>query len=316
VTRYLESALIQLIHSQTVFNAVPQNQVVIRTLPTNDAGLGAVVAQLRSSAAIATMLGASFATFGVQSSHMYRAASLLHIDLLETPLDAGTKVCSLEASDNHARILELIESWCNNQRLDDALELQQLFTGCGLIVDDRSWDVRIDMGKCTWKWVKHVFSKLGAKKSTRGIGLHIRWGDMSHGGFPDDAMTPERSTPIPKAAELLRKLRECGVHDELSVYMEGHNDTMLAGLGEPYRIVDTGDGIKDLIDIASNRLMILDVSSWTVLAHQIADGPGGITVVPDIDGPIRWHDNGIYHVLRWNELLSISCSDFLVLFNP
>jgi hypothetical protein len=275
-----------------------------------------VVAQLRSSAAIATMLGANFTTFSLQSAHMYRAASLLDIDLLETRLDAGTKVCSLEMmSENYTRTLELVESWCDNQRLDDALELQRSFTGCGLILDDRPWDVRYDMSKCTWKWVKHVFSKLGAEKSTRGIGLHIRWGDMSLGGTPFDAMTPERSTPIKKAAEMLRKIRECGVQDELSVYMEWHNDTILSGLGEPYRIVDTGDSINDLIDLASNRLMILDMSSWTVLAHQIADGPGGITVVPDTDGIIRWHDNGINHVLRWNELLSISCSDFLVLFN-
>ena len=275
-----------------------------------------MVAQLRSSAAIATMLGASFATFSRQSEHEYRAASLLHIDLLETRLDAGTKVCSLEMSEGYARTLELVESWCDNQRLDDALELQRLFTGCSLILDDRPWDVRYDMSKCTWKWVKHVFSKLGGTKPTRGIGLHIRWGDMSFGDLPWDPMTPERSTPIEKAAELLRKIRECGVQDELSVYMELHNDTILSGLGEPYRIVDTDDPVNDLIDLAANRLMILDMSSFTVLAHQIADGPGGITVVPDTDGYVSgWHDNGVNHVLRWNELLSISCSDFLVLFN-
>jgi hypothetical protein len=137
---------------------------------------------------------------------------------------------------------------------------------------------------------------------------------MSIAGPSGDPLTPLRSTPIDKGAELLRKIRECGVRDELSVYMEWHNKTMLRGLGEPYRIVDTGDSLDDLIDLASNRLMILDVSSWTVLAHQIADG--GITIVPDTDGFfISWHDNGVNHVLRWNELLSIPCSDFLALYN-
>jgi len=275
-----------------------------------------VVAQLRSSAAMATMLGASFTTFSLISAHIsqYRAASLLHIDLLETPLDTGVKVCSLAMSENYDRTLELLESWCDNQSLDDALELRQFFADCSLILDDRPWDVRYDMSKCTWKWVKHVFSKLGPKKSTRGIGLHIRWGDMSLGLPSGDPLTPLRSTPVDKAAELLRKIRECGVQDELSVYMEWHNKTILSGLGEPYRIVDTGDSLDDLIDLASNRLMILDVSSWTVLAHQIADG--GITVVPDTDGfSISWHDNGVNHVLRWHELLSIPCSDFLVLFS-
>jgi hypothetical protein len=130
----------------------------------------------------------------------------------------------------------------------------------------------------------------------------------------NDPLTPLRSTPIDKAAELLRKIRGCGVHDELSVYMEWHSETMLSGLGEPYRLVDTGDSLDDLIDLASNRLMILDISSWTVLAHQITDG--GVSIVPDIDlFDITWDDNGLNHVLRWNELLSIPCSDFLALYN-
>lgn len=313
---YQESAPRKLIHSQIALSDIPGTQVIVRTTPTNSAGLGSVVAQLRSSAAMASMLGASLSTFSLVSTHIsqYRAASLLQIDLLETLPDTGTKVCSLQWSENYVRALELVESWCNNQNLDDVLELRRLYADCGLILDDRPWDVRYDMSKCTWKWVKHVFSRLGPKQPTRGIGLHIRWGDMSLGTPDNDPLTPLRSTPIDKAADLLRKIRECGVHDELSVYMEWHNETMLRDLGEPYRIVDTGDSLDDLIDLASNRLMILDVSSWTVLAHQIADG--GISVVPDTDVfYITWHDNGANHVLRWHELLSIPCSDFLVLFN-
>jgi hypothetical protein len=301
----------------TTLNDAPPRQVLLRTIPTNIAGLGSVVAQLRSSAAIATMLGASFSTFSLVSAHstQYRAASLLHIDLLETPVDAGAKVCSFSESWDYGRNLELVESWCdNNESLDAALELRRSYADCGVILDDRPWDVRYDMSKCTWKWVKHVFSNLGPKKPARGIGLHIRWGDMSLGLPSGDPLTPLRSTPIDKAAELLRKIRECGVRDELSVYMEWHNATMLEELGEPYRIVDTGDSLDDLIDLASNRLMILDVSSWTVLAHQITDG--GISIVPDTDGfSINWHDNGLNHVLRWNELLSIPCSEFLALYN-
>jgi hypothetical protein len=207
-----------------------------------------------------------------------------------------------------------MESWCNNVTLGDthALELQGLWSDCGLILDDRPWDVRYDMSKCTWMWMKHVFSKLGFKNRRRGIGLHKRWGDVSNMWVP-----PQRSTPIDLAAKLIGKLRECGVQDELSVYMEWHNDTMLSELGEPYRLVDSGDSIDDLLDLAANRLMILDISSWTVMAHEIAEG--GITLVPDVDGydghDIRWHNNGMNHVLRWSELLSISCSDFSLLLD-
>jgi hypothetical protein len=276
-----------------------------------------VVAQLRSSAAIATMLGARFTTFPVTSTHstQYRAASLLGLDILGSRLDANTKICSLTNSPGYYRTLELIESWCNNSTFGDAhaRELQGFFSDCGLILDDRNWDVRYDMSKCTWKWVRDVFSSIGIRKRGTGIGLHIRWGDMSVSTPDNDPLTSERSTPIEVGAQLLRKLRECGVEDELSVYMEWHNTTMLSGLGEPYRIVDTGDSIDDLIDLASNRLIILDISSWTVLAHQIADG--GITVVPNVDlFGITWHDNGVNHVLRWNELLSIPCSDLTALY--
>ena len=260
------------------------------------------------------MLGASLNTFGVVSDHItrYKAASLLHLDVLDTPFDAPTKVCSLTASQNYSRTMELVTSWCDNVTLGDAhaSELRTLWRDCGVILDDRPWDARYDLSRCTWKWVKDVFSKLGLKKRTGGIGLHIRWGDMGLNSYSStvDPMRPERSTPIDKGAQLLRKLRECGMQDELSVYMEWHNVTMLAGLGEPYRIVDTGDSIDDLLDLAANRLMILDISSWTVLAHQIAEG--GITVIPDVDlFNINWYDNGVNHVLRWNELLSIPCSD-------
>jgi hypothetical protein len=266
------------------------------------------------------MLGASFATFGVISEHIsqYKAASILGIDLLETPLAAGTKVCSIAASPSYSLTMELVTSWCNNVTLGDPQthELRGLWSDCDLIVDDRPQDVHYDMSKCTWKWVKHVFSKLGLKKRTGGIGLHIRWGDMSVSTYTStvDPLRPERSTPIDKAAQLLRKMRECGMQDELSVYMEWHNATMLSGLGEPYRIVDTGDSIEDLLDLAANRLLILDVSSWTVLAHQIAEG--GITVIPDTDlFGINWHDNGMNHVLRWNELLGITCSDLSTLLS-
>lgn len=295
-----------------VLDDVLRKQVVVRTAPTNAAGIGSVVAQLRSSAAIATMLGASFATFSVVSTHIsqYRAASLLRLDLLETQLNPETKICSLTSSPSHARTMELVTSWCDNVALGDAhaFELQGLWSDCGIILDDRPWDVRYDMSRCTWKWVKHVLSNLGLKKRAGGIGLHIRWGDMSISTPSNDPLRPERSTPIDKAAQLLRKMRECGVQDELNVYMEWHNETMLSGLGEPYHIIDSGDSIDDLLDLAANRLLILDISSWTVLAHQIAEG--GITIVPDIDlFGIDWYDNGVNHVLRWNELLSIECAD-------
>jgi hypothetical protein len=302
-------------------NEVPLNhRVVIRTVATNSAGMGSVVAQLRSSAAIATMLDATFSTFGVVSSHIsqYQAASLLHLDRLETPLHASSKLCSISASPHHARTLELVESWCDNMRSTDpdtaAMELREMYKDCDVILDDRPWDVRYDMSKCTWEWVKHVFTGLGLKKRESGIGLHIRWGDMSVSTPWNDPLRPERSTPIDVASQLVRKMRECGIQDELSVYMEWHNATMLSGLGEPaaYRIVDTGDSINDLIDLASNRIMILDISSYTVLAHQIAHG--GVTIVPDIDlFSINWHDNGVNSVLRWHELLSIPCDDFSAL---
>ena len=277
-----------------------------------------MVAQLRSSAAIATMLEASFVTFGVVSEHNGdKAASLLHLDLLDAPLDAGSTTCSLGTSSSYGLTMESVESWCNGTLNDTQIrELRNLWSNCGVILDDRPWDVRYDMSKCTWKWVKDTFSRLGLKTRTGGIGLHIRWGDMGLNSYSSsvDPIRPERSTPIDKAAQLLHKIRECGVKDQLSVYMEMHNTTMLSGLGEPYRIVDTGDPIDDLLDLAANRLLILDISSWTVLAHQVAEG--GITVIPDADlFDINWYDNGMNHILRWNELLSISCSDLSVLLS-
>ena len=70
--------------------------------------------------------------------------------------------------------------------------------------------------------------------------------------------------------------------------------------------------LDDLLDISANRIMILDISSWTALAHQIADG--GFTIVPDHDGfGINWYDNGENHVLRWQELLDMPCAELSAL---
>ena len=220
-----------------------------------------MIAQLRSSTAIVTMLDAIFATFSVPSEHTeYRAALFLQLDLLETPMNANvnTRVCSVTASPHHARTLELMERWCNDSTLAEkhALELRGLYTECDLILDDRPWDVRYDMSKCTWKWVKHVFSRLSHVKREGGIGLHICWGDLSNTTLSYDPMIPERPTPIDKAAQLLRKLRKCSMQDELSVYMEWHNAMMLKGLGKPYRILDGNNAIDNLIDLTLNQLML------------------------------------------------------------
>lgn len=262
------------------------------------------------------MLGASFSTFSVISTHLtqYKAASLMKVDLTETELPKGSKVCSIAWSLHEARTAELMQSWCDNVTDGEAYaqELRELWSDCDLIIDDRPWDVRYDMSKCTWKWVKHVFTQLGLKQRRGGIGLHIRWGDISVQTLP-----PERSTPVDLAAQMIAKMRECGMQDELSVYMEWANDTMLRGLGEPYRLVDSGDSIDDLLDLAANRVLILDISSWTVLAHQIAEG--GISLVPNVEGydgyAIPWDDNGMNRVLRWNELLDISCNEFSLLLD-
>lgn len=297
-------------------------QLVIRSIATNSAGLGSVVAQLRSSFALASMLDADFATFPLLSEHDYRAASLLGLDRLPWSLAGNTTLCAVSASLPLHQTRELIDTWCSSTRSDPSLaeeravQLQQHFSGCGVILDDRPWDVRYDMSMCTWEWVRRIFSDLGPglRDRQRGIGLHIRWGDMSVSTLESDPITQERSTPIDVAARLLRKLRECGVEDELSVYMELHNATMLEGLGEAYRIVDTGDSVADLIDLASNRIMVLDISSYTVLAHQMAGG--GLSIVPDEDrAHITWHDNGVNSVLRWNEVLSTSCAELHNIMN-
>jgi hypothetical protein len=54
--------------------------------------------------------------------------------------------------------------------------------------------------------------------------------------------------------------------------------------------------------------MVLHLSRYTVLANQTANG--GLTIIPDEDGfGINWYDNGLNPVLRWQEVLSIPCSD-------
>jgi hypothetical protein len=293
-----------------------QKQLVVRTTLPNAGGMGSVVAQLRSSVALATMLNADFATVPVASAHStgYRSASLLAIDRLPYQLSADTTVCSVSATMGQQQVMDLINDWCPATRHDPeraetrATEIRPYFTGCGVILDDRPWDARYDMSVCTWKWVRRTCENVGFRDRNDGIGIHIRWGDMFISPNEGDPLTRLRSTPIDVAAHLLRKLRSCGIRDELTVYMELHNTTMLEGLGEPYHIVDSGDSLADLLDLAANKIMVLDLSSYTVLAHQTANG--GLTIIPDEDGfGIDWYDNGLNQVLRWGEVLSAPCAE-------
>jgi hypothetical protein len=128
--------------------------------------MGSVVAQLRSSFALASMLDADFATFPLLSEHNYRSASLLGLDRLPWPLAANTTLCAVSATLAPHRVMGLIDTWCSSTRTDRtlaqerAVELQQYFVGCGVILDDRPWDVRYDMSMCTWEWVRRIFSSL------------------------------------------------------------------------------------------------------------------------------------------------------------
>lgn len=308
------------------------NQVVIRTVRVNEAGMGAVIAQLRKSVAIASMLGAEFATFSVPSEHTYQVASYMNFDSISVGLPADAKVCSLTILMNTERVTTLVNSWCGGKadfEDSEAVEMRKKFQECGIILDDSPWNVQLNLWKCTRPWMRRIVYKSLAKQqglpsipiteSPTGIGLHIRWGDMAKGDFKGDPKTAERSTPIPVAARLLRKLRECGVKDELKIYMENHNTTMLADLKQKFRIIDTRNDLADLVDLASNQIMILAHGSYAYMAHQIAEGR--LTVVPDapLQGLPHWHfsDNGVGNILRWKELLDISCANLLeILHRP
>lgn len=77
-------------------------------------------------------------------------------------------------------------------------------------------------------------------------------------GAPGDPHGADRSIPIPTANAVLAGLTDCFGPLSVRVYMERHNDTILAGLTHPFDLVDTKDGdVPDLIDLTSNDVVVV-----------------------------------------------------------
>lgn len=85
--------------------------------------------------------------------------------------------------------------------------------------------------------------------------------------------------------------------------MEHHNkgnSTFLSDINHFYTLVDTGEDVDDLLDLAENDVLLVAGSSFTALAHAMARG--GLTLVPD-DDPARpvhrhWNQTGTHAVAK------------------
>lgn len=117
--------------------------------------------------------------------------------------------------------------------------------------------------------------------------------------FPGDPRNPDRSIPIPTANAVLSGLTACLGPLSVRLYMENHNATMLADITHPYTLVDTRDDLGDLLDLASNDVLVVSGSSYTTAAHQVSRG--GITLVPDLETHQErfWDEFGTNEVLQW-----------------
>lgn len=124
---------------------------------------------------------------------------------------------------------------------------------------------------------------------------------MSTNAFTDDPLTPSRSIPIETANDVVSTLETCLGPLDLKVYMEAHNNTMLAGLSHPFTLVDSGSDLADLLDLVRNDILVVAGSGYTTTAHQVSRG--GLTVVPDFETQQErfWDLVGTNSVMKWGE---------------
>lgn len=88
--------------------------------------------------------------------------------------------------------------------------------------------------------------------------------------YKGETHSAARSIPIPTANAVIAGLTECFGPLSLRVYMENHDDVVLAGLEHPFELIDTpqnGD-VPDLLDLTKNDIVVIAGSAYTVVSHS------------------------------------------------
>ncbi|GAA5826919.1 hypothetical protein JCM11251_002162 [Rhodosporidiobolus azoricus] len=240
-------------------------------------GIGSVIQRFKESVILAEAFNATFLITGQESEHGYSTS-----DLINGPnpiqIDA-TKACSLQDHLSGEDRAALVVSWCEGKPAAAELleKIEKNLVGCQAILDAQRWEVHEEFNGCIHRWTRET---LGAPPNTPWnpthvtVGIHIRWGD-SAGEFRGSMHLDDVNRAL---GDIYNQFGEENVY--VTIAMEKHEDKiikMVETKGRKPRIVDSGDGIQDMRELANNNIMLLGGSSYAAEAHLIA--PRGLSIV-------------------------------------
>ncbi|KAK4705599.1 hypothetical protein P7C70_g600, partial [Phenoliferia sp. Uapishka_3] len=295
-------------------------RILIRSTEDNGAGIGAALKQLTRSVVLAEALDAE--VFAVESftsmehlnpaNHGYDTIGLVNSKRKSVLANVDfSRVCKVSNYLFQDEYIELTDAVCDGFPSVIQRSIIYKLKNCSVILQDLPWEVSPRLTKCTWKWLSGVFENPQAKvvEAATNVALHIRWGDMAEDFFGNDKRTADRSIPIPVANSVISGLKKCLGPLSLTVYMENHNDTVLADLNHPFTVVDTPSPIDDLVELMKHEVLVVAGGGYTQAAHQVCRG--GLTVVPDWEEHQEryWFDVGTNSVMPWEELVEHAAND-------
>ncbi|GAA6024451.1 hypothetical protein JCM10207_005770 [Rhodosporidiobolus poonsookiae] len=258
----------------------PAGRIYVRDGGFGWEGLGSVIQRFKESIVLSMALDSTLMITDIMSEHGYSTSQLINGVVTNVSSIDMSHPCSIQDHlwDNSKR-KNIVAEFCQRKPSQkDLAELTKNLEGCTVILDSERNEVNEHLNGCIHGWLRE---RLGAVPDSPWdpnritVGVHIRWGD-SAGQF-------RGSMQLSNVNTVLKDLAAQFGEDKLDVTiaMENHDTKILEQVAvKKYRLVDSGNGIKDMFTLADNNVLVLGGSSYAAMAHLLA--PRGLSIV---EGP-------------------------------
>ncbi|KAF7313932.1 hypothetical protein HMN09_00551500 [Mycena chlorophos] len=283
----------------------PKKRAYIRAASLGTEGFGSILQHFKAcivfSTALSSNLILSWDTVDVNDVNVYSTSKIYNERIPKDELTGMdlTKACRIQDHISHGERIKLTRALCNGEgwaaERMDGIAMQM--NDCTSIIDLENDELIQDMNGCVMPWVRERLSPhftLPPPLNTGlpptrpvTVGVHIRWGDTAiaptNSTFDPATHNFYGSMTLPHISQVLADLvatyPEHGV--QITIAMERADARVLDWLElspGTYTLLDSMDVLGDLQQLSANDVLLLGESSYGVLAHLVAPGPG-LTIV-------------------------------------
>jgi hypothetical protein len=238
-------------------------------------GIGSFFKHIKTSAILAhyTHSNLNVVFDKPNSTHGYEYGSILRgigCDNLSSKINTIEPTCRLNSSHVEDILPQICDKLMPSFRVLEMLSVSH----CTDIVHEVESELHADFNDCMLPFFQKnllPFQPTYSQSKNLHIGIHLRWGDLGQVGITElsrNSTLNKRSIPIRMAIQALENIHTvgCGNH-EVKIYVKTvYTIEKVKVDGLPYRIVDTGDDVSDLVDYMSNDVLIQGESYYPVLA--------------------------------------------------